>query len=68
LFVTFALSASHVAFASIRMEPVFMCSSQSAATAAVLALEDGVTVQEVDYGKLKARLEKDGQVIDWPHR
>ena len=41
LFVTFALSASHTAFASIRMEPVFMVTSQSAATAACLAIDDG---------------------------
>ena len=65
LLVTFALSASHTAFASIRMEPVFMITSQSAATAAVVALEDGRAVQEVDYEKLKSRLVKDGQVVDW---
>lgn len=44
LLVTFALSASHTAFASIRMEPVFMITSQSAATAAVMALEKGQDV------------------------
>jgi hypothetical protein len=66
LFVTFALSASHTAFSSIRMEPVFMCSSQSAATAAVLAIENEVPVQGVDYDKLRARLEQDGQVLRWP--
>jgi hypothetical protein len=65
LLVTFALSASHTAFSSIRMEPVFMCTSQSAATAAVLALEDGLPVQKVDYAKLHARLIKDGQVLEW---
>ncbi|MBE2283093.1 MAG: FAD-dependent oxidoreductase [Prosthecobacter sp.] len=67
LLVTFALSASHTAFSSIRMEPVFMCTSQSAATAAVQAIEEGVSVQDVDYAKLKLRLEKDGQVLVW-HR
>ncbi|MDF1753843.1 MAG: FAD-dependent oxidoreductase [Verrucomicrobiales bacterium] len=66
LLVTFALSASHTAFASIRMEPVFMVTSQSAATAACLAIDDGVSVQEVDYGKLEARLVEDGQVLSWP--
>lgn len=66
LFVTFALSASHAAFASIRMEPVFMVTSQSAATAAVLAAEAGAAVQDVDYEKLRPRLEKDGQVLSWP--
>jgi hypothetical protein len=67
LLVTFALSASHTAFASIRMEPVLMITSQSAATAACLALDDGKTVQEADYEKLKARLLKDGQVVEWKH-
>lgn len=65
LLVTFAISASHTAFSSIRMEPVFMILSQSAATAASIALDDRVTVQQVDYGKLRARLERDGQVLAW---
>jgi hypothetical protein len=65
LLVTFALSASHTAFASIRMEPVFMITSQSAATAAVMALEDGRAVQEVDYSKLRSRLVEEGQVVEW---
>lgn len=65
LFVTFALSCSHTAFSSLRMEPVFMVTSQSAATAAVIAIEDGVSVQKVDYEKLRTRLEKDGQVLTW---
>lgn len=64
LFVTFALSSSHAAFGSIRMEPVFMVTSQSAATAAVLAINDGVPVQSVDYAKLKARLLADKQILD----
>ena len=66
LFVTFALSSSHAAFGSIRMEPVFMVTSQSAATAAVLAIDDGVPVQAVDYAKLKKRLLADGQIIEVP--
>ncbi len=65
LFVTFALSCSHTAFSSLRMEPVFMVTSQSAATAAVMAIEDGVSVQKVNYEKLRTRLEKDGQVLTW---
>ncbi len=63
LFVTFALSASHVAFASLRMEPVFMMTSQSAATAAAIAINDDVPVQQVDYPKLRERLLKDGQLL-----
>jgi len=65
LFVTFALSASHSAFASLRMEPVFMVTSQSAATAASFAIDAGVPAQEVDYLKLCERLEADGQVLVW---
>lgn len=66
LFVTFALSASHTAFSSLRMEPVFMVTSQSAATAACLAIDAGVAAQELDYLSLRERLEKDGQVLSWP--
>ena len=65
LLVTFALSASHTAFSSIRMEPVFMVLSQSAATAACLAIDGGTPVQQVDYAKLRARLLADKQVLAW---
>ncbi len=64
LLVTFALSASHVAFGSTRMEPPFMILSQSAATAAAIALDAEIPVQWVDYGALSARLREDGQVLD----
>ncbi len=66
LLVTFALSASHTALASIRMEPVLMVTSQSAATAACLAIAEDVAVQQVDYNKLRARLVADGQILAWP--
>jgi hypothetical protein len=59
------LSASHIAFGSIRMEPVFMVLGQSSATAAVHAIEEGKTVQNIDAAKLQARLLKDGQVLDF---
>ncbi|WP_020616548.1 FAD-dependent oxidoreductase [Paenibacillus daejeonensis] len=65
LIVPICLSSSHIAFGSIRMEPVFMILGQSAATAAALALEAGVPVQDVDYSKLRTRLEQDGQVLAW---
>lgn len=55
------LSSSHIAFGSIRMEPVFMVLGQSAATAAVLSLEAESTVQAVDYPALRDRLLADGQ-------
>lgn len=65
VFCTFALSASHVAFASYRMEPVFMMSSHAAGVAAVFALDDNVPVQQLDYAKLSAQLRADGQLISW---
>lgn len=65
LFVTFALSASHTAFSSIRMEPVFMITSQSAGTAACHAIDEGTAVQLVQQDKLKAKLVTDGQILEW---
>lgn len=63
LAVPFCISASHIAFGSIRMEPVFMILAQSAVEAGILALEQNLDLQEVPYPVLKARLEKAGQVI-----
>lgn len=63
LLVPVAVSASHIAFGSIRMEPVFMILGQSATTAAILALDEGIAVQDVSYEKLKKRLLDDGQVL-----
>ena len=63
LLVPWCLSSSHIAFGSIRMEPVGMVLGQSAATAAVLAIDDAVTVQNVDYGKLRKQLLDDGQKL-----
>lgn len=59
------LSSSHIAFGSIRMEPVFMVLGQSSATAAVHAIEQGVDIQKIDPKKLEARLKQDGQVLDF---
>lgn len=64
LFVPVAVSASHIAYGSIRMEPVFMILGQSAGEAAVLAIEQGVRVQAVPYEELAARLRAKGQLID----
>ena len=58
------LSASHIAYGSIRMEPVFMALGQSAATAAGLAIEGKTSVQAIDYGALKERLLASAQVLD----
>lgn len=57
------LSSSHVAYGAIRLEWTFMVLGQSAATAAALAIDQGVAVQAVPYGKLKKRLRQDGQVL-----
>ena len=65
LWVPVALSATHIAYGSIRMEPVFMILGQSAATAASMAIDDRLPAQKVDYAKLRAQLEKDGQVLAW---
>jgi hypothetical protein len=65
LFCTFALSASHVGFASLRVEPTFMMTSQSAGTAAAFAIDDNVPVQSVNYKKLAAQLIADGEILSW---
>jgi hypothetical protein len=65
LLVPVCLSASHIAYGSIRMEPVFMVLGQSAATAAVHAIQQGTTVQGIDYAKLKEQMLKDGQMLDF---
>lgn len=64
LLVPVCVSSSHIAFGSIRMEPVFMILGQSAATAAVLAIDGGLAVQEVPYAQLRERLVRDGQVLE----
>lgn len=64
LLVPVCVSSSHIAFGSIRMEPVFMILGQSAATAAALALDSGRPVQEVSYPALRQQLLKDGQILE----
>ena len=59
LFVPVCLSATHIAFGSIRMEPVFMVLGQSSATAAVMAIEAGTGVQQVNVPQLQQRLKSD---------
>ncbi len=66
LLVPVCLSASHVAYGSVRMEPVFMVLGQSAATAAAIALDQNVPVQSVPAGILQPRLKADGQITKWP--
>ncbi len=59
LLVPVCLSASHIAYGSIRMEPVFMVLGQSAAIAAVMAIDGAVAVQDVDAAKVLAKLHTD---------
>lgn len=68
LLVPVALSASHIAFGSVRMEPVFMVLAESAATAAAMAVEGDCAVQDVPYAALRARLLAAGQVLAWTPR
>ena len=63
LYVPVCLSASHIAFGSIRMEPVFFALGQAAGTAAAQAIDAGCAVQDLAYGPLRARLLEDGQVL-----
>jgi hypothetical protein len=65
LLVPVCLSASHIAYGSIRMEPVFMVLGQSAATAACHSIDEEVAVQHLDMERLTRRLRDDGQVLEW---
>ncbi|MBI1358070.1 MAG: FAD-dependent oxidoreductase [Acidobacteria bacterium] len=64
LLVPVCVSASHIAYGSVRMEPVFMILGQSAATAAVLAMDSGLAVQDLPYQQLRERLLSDAQVLE----
>nr|WP_197167961.1 FAD-dependent oxidoreductase [Neorhodopirellula pilleata] len=66
LTVPVCVSATHAAFGSIRMEPVFMILGQSAATIAAMANEQDIPVQKVAYEQVKQRLLSDGQVLQTP--
>ena len=65
LLVPVGLSASHIAYGSIRMEPVYMMLGQSAGTAAALAVDGKTSVQKVDYARLRERLLADKQILKW---
>lgn len=65
LLVPGCLSSSHIAYGSIRMEPIFMILGQSAGVAAALAFKNKSGVQDIDYEELKDELVKVGQVVEW---
>jgi len=64
LFVPVCLSASHIAFGSIRMEPVFMVLGQSSAIAASLAIDKKINAQAIEYKTLKPLLLQFGQRLE----
>ncbi|MBS4208191.1 FAD-dependent oxidoreductase [Bacillus sp. FJAT-50079] len=65
LLVPVCLSSSHIAYGSIRMEPVFMILGQAAGAAAALAISKRISVQEIGYEQLKEELLLGGQVLEW---
>ncbi len=65
LLVPVCVSATHAAYGSIRMEPVFMILGQSAATAACLSIDLGLCPADLPYEVLQTRLLADGQILSW---
>ncbi|MBN8422548.1 MAG: FAD-dependent oxidoreductase [Verrucomicrobia bacterium] len=65
LLVPVCFSASYIAYASARMEPVFCVMGESAGVAAAQAIREGVAVQGIDLAKLRSRLLERGQILQW---
>lgn len=65
LIVPICLSASHIAYGSIRMEPVFMVLGHSAAVAASMSIDAGVAAQKINIADLQARLAAEKQILKW---
>jgi hypothetical protein len=65
LLVPICLSATHIAYGSIRMEPVFMVLGESSALAACQAIDEQKSVQEIDAAKFKKKLLDGGQVLEF---
>jgi hypothetical protein len=65
LLVPVCISCSHIAFGSIRMEPVFMILGQSAGTIAAMALEKRSSIYKLSYEEIKSKLESEGQILDF---
>jgi hypothetical protein len=67
ILVPVALSSSHIAYGSVRMEPVFMILGQSAGTVASLALKNKKEINDLTYKIIRTKLIEDGQVLDFSH-
>jgi hypothetical protein len=65
LIVPVCVSCTHIAFGSIRMEPVFMILGQSAGTIAALSLDKRKTIHDLTYEEVRKQLESDGQILDF---
>lgn len=65
MLVPVCCSASHVAYSTLRMEPVFMITAEAAAVAAKMAIEAKVAVQDIDRAELTSRLKARGAVLEW---
>ena len=63
LIVPVCVSCSHIAFGSIRMEPVFMILGQSAGTIASMAIDKGKNIHDLSYDDIKSKLEASGQIL-----
>jgi len=68
LLVPVALSSSHIAYGSIRMEPVFMILGQSAGTVASLAIQSNKEINSLTYDEIKTKLVEDGQVLEYKNQ
>ncbi len=64
LLVPVCLSATHIAFGSIRMEPVFMVLGQSSAVIAHLSIEEELAVQDIEYNKIRKMLIELAQILE----
>ena len=63
LLVPVCLSASHIAYGSIRMEPVFMILGQSSGIIASMAIDSNNSIQDLNYSDIKTKLEASGQIL-----